>query len=113
MPETNHYELISKQIFISNEKKFKILKEKIIANGAERLHILADFDKTLTPAFIDGQPFQSIISILRDGNYLSPDYAGKARALFEKYHALEHDRAVPVAERKKRCANGGQRILNY
>ncbi|MFH0780184.1 MAG: hypothetical protein V1928_05040 [Parcubacteria group bacterium] len=91
---------MSSNIIIANKAKFNRLKKNFVKGGPEKLHVIADFDKTLTPAFIGGKPFQSIISILRNGNYLSPDYAAKAHALFEKYHKMEIDRSISLVKRK-------------
>lgn len=89
-------------IVIPNHKKLEKLKEQISEQGAERLHILADFDRTLTHAFIKGEKVPSIISILRSsGEYLGEDYAKKALALYDKYHSIEIDSSIPFKEKKK------------
>ena len=43
----------------------------------------------------------SIISILRDRNYLTPDYASKAHELYDKYHPIEIDPKTTLEEKKK------------
>ncbi|VAW11969.1 hypothetical protein MNBD_BACTEROID05-607, partial [hydrothermal vent metagenome] len=63
-----------KNVIIPNSDKLKKLKENIADGGAKKLHVLADFDRTLTTAFVDGERRPSIISVLRDGGYLTPDY---------------------------------------
>lgn len=59
---------------------------KIKEAGHERLAVLIDFDKTLTKAYLNGKLFESIISVLREQNFLTDDYSEKAKALFAKYH---------------------------
>ncbi len=67
---------------------------------APKLHILADFDKTLSNvAYIDGKPVGSVIGLLRAGGYLTPEYSAESFELFEKYHPLEHNQDIPRAER--------------
>ncbi len=89
-------------IVIPNHKELEKLKEQISEQGAERLHILADFDRTLTYAFAKGEKVPSIISILRSsGKYLGEDYAKKALALYDKYHSIETDSKIPFKEKKK------------
>lgn len=88
-------------VLITNEKRFKELKENFKKGGAEKLHLLADFDKTLTKAFSNGKKINSLISVLRDNNCLTPDYAGKANALYEKYYPIEKNLLIPLEERKK------------
>ncbi len=88
-------------IVISNQEKLEKLKKRISEAGANKLHVLSDFDRTLTPAFIDGQNIPSIIAILRDGSYLTPDYVKKTHELYNKYHPIEIDPKIPFERKKK------------
>jgi len=88
-------------IVISNPIKWEKIKKSISEGGAETLHILADFDRTLTRAFVEGSNTPSLTSVLRDGNYLTPDYAPKAQALYAKYHPIEIDPKIPLEAKKK------------
>jgi len=87
-------------IIISNQEKFEELKEKFKKDGVEKLHVLADFDKTLTKVFVNEKKIPSLISVLIDEKYLTPDYPEKARALYDKYSAIERDLSIPLEERK-------------
>lgn len=40
-----------KNVIITNLKKLEKIKQKIAKDGADKLHILADFDRTLTKNF--------------------------------------------------------------
>lgn len=91
-----------RNIIIPNPEKLEKIKQTMAKDGVENLYILADFDKTLTKAFVDGKSIVSLISILRDGNYLTPDYAAKAHALYNKYHAIEIDPNVPFEEKERK-----------
>ncbi len=73
--------------------------DRIIAGGAEKLHIITDFDRTLTQAFVDGEYKASLISVLYEDGYLSQEYQQKAQAMFAHYHPIEVDESIPVAER--------------
>lgn len=88
-------------VVISNSEELEKLKKIISEGGAIKLHILADFDRTLTTAFVEGKSVPSLISILRDGNYLTPEYAKKANDLYNKYHSIEINPKVPYEEKKK------------
>jgi len=92
---------MAKNIIIPDNKKLNALKKKISGKGANGLHVLADFDKTLTTAFVDGNKVQSTVAILRNEGYLTPDYPGKAQKLFEKYHPIEINPNIPLREKKK------------
>ena len=86
---------------IPNSKNLERLKSQIKTGGHQSLHILSDFDRTLTYAKINGIKIPSLISLLRDGSHLTEDYAKKAHALFDKYHPIEIDPSIPLQEKKK------------
>lgn len=70
-------------------------------DGPEKLHIVADFDKTLTKAYVNGVARASLVSILRDNNQLiSPEYAKKAHELFNHYHPQEKDPKISTDQKK-------------
>lgn len=92
---------MQENIVIKDEDYLKKIMSEFKSDGIDNLHVLADFDRTLTTAFVDGISVPSLISILRDGNYLTPDYAEKAHALFNKYHPIEIDMNISRAEKEK------------
>src|SRR3989338_5067846 len=89
------------KIIIPIPKNLKKLKSHIKKAGYENLHVLSDFDRTLTYGVINGVKTPSIISMLRDGNHLTEDYALKAHALFDKYHPIEIDPKIQLPKKKK------------
>lgn len=89
-------------IIISNKEHFEQLKQKIISQGPSKFHVVADFDRTLTKAFIHGEKIPSIISVLRNENYLSSEYSEKAKALANNYHPIEIDPAISMNVKKKK-----------
>jgi 5'-nucleotidase len=90
---------MQKQIIVRNQTLLEATKKVMKKGGAHDLHVLADFDRTLTTALVDGKNVPSLISLLRDGNYLTPDYAEKAHALFDTYHPIEIDQNIPFDEK--------------
>lgn len=89
-------------VVISDLEKFSEIKRKILLGGFDNLHVISDFDRTLTHVFLqDGSEVSSILSILRDENHLTPDYSDKARSLFKKYHQIEIDHTISMDEKKK------------
>jgi len=87
-------------IVIGNQEKLEEIKKSISQAGAKRMHVLADFDRTLTKAHVDGKNMPSIMAILRDGSYLTPDYAKKAQELYDKYHPFEVDLKISIGDKK-------------
>jgi len=88
-------------VLIVNEKRLEELKKNIKKDGVEKLHVLADFDNTLTKEFVQGKKIASLISVLRDNDYLTPDYPEKAKALYAKYYPIEKDLSISLEERKR------------
>jgi HAD superfamily hydrolase (TIGR01544 family) len=88
-------------VIINDQDKFAKIKKAIADGGSEIFFVLADFDRTLTPAYSGKSPVPSLISVLRSGGYLSSDYALKAQALFDHYRKIEIDRSVPLEDKKK------------
>ena len=88
-------------IIITNQERLEEIKQRMMADGVEKLQVVSDFDKTLTSCFVDGQKITSLISILRDEHYLTPDYSEKAQALYDKYHLIEIDPKILSEEKKK------------
>ncbi|MBD3282058.1 MAG: hypothetical protein GF387_00370 [Candidatus Portnoybacteria bacterium] len=97
----NNFEKIENQVLIKNPEKLEKTKEAIKEKGVDKIHVIADFDRTLTHAFKDGEKRPSLISVLRDGDYISQDYSDKAKKLFEKYHPIEVDNNISEEEKKE------------
>ena len=77
------------------------LIQEFTHDGPQKLHIVTDFDKTLTKAYVDGKARASLVSILRDNNHLiSPEYAKKAHELFNFYHPQEKDPHISPEKKK-------------
>lgn len=66
---------------------------------ASQLHLLADFDKTLTKAYTDWKDTGSLISILRNGNYLSQQYTKAAQEYYAHYSVIERSLDLPLEEK--------------
>jgi 5'-nucleotidase len=88
-------------IVIACPSKFEKMKKKMIKNGRKKLLVISDFDGTLTKAFVNHKRILSLMAILRDGNYITRDYAKKAHKLFERYHPIEKDQKIPLREKDK------------
>lgn len=89
------------EVIISNLEKFKVLKENFITEGSKNVHIVSDFDRTVTYGAIkEGKRTPTIISQLRFNNsYLGEEYSKKAHRLYEIYRPLEMDSNLPLKEK--------------
>jgi 5'-nucleotidase len=87
---------------VSSTESLGEIKTAIAKDGPGKLHVLSDFDRTLLRAFVDGQKSPSVIAQIRNGKYLTPGYAPRAHALFDKYHPIELD--TDISKEKKSAA---------
>lgn len=90
-----------KNVVIPDEKKLNSLKKIFREEGINKIHVLADFDRTLTKAFVNGKKIPSITSRLRDGGYISKDYSEKSTTLANHYHPIEMNQNISMTEKKK------------
>jgi cytosolic 5'-nucleotidase 3 len=88
-------------LHIKDKATFERKKQAMQRAGAHSLHIVADFDQTLTKAFVNGQKAHSGIAQIRENGYLSPEYAKAAFALHDKYRPYEHDESLTTEQRCK------------
>lgn len=79
------------QVYFHNKELLKQKIQEIKSQGLSKLHVVSDFDRTLTKCFYDGKKIPSAIALIREGGYLTKDYPKKAFALFDKYHPIEID----------------------
>ena len=68
--------------------------------GIENMLIVTDFDGTLTRGYRDNGSRASLISVLREEDFLSKDYQTQAQALFSKYHPIEIDPSISDKSKK-------------
>ena len=78
-----------KDVYIPDSKNLNRKISKIQKGSKKKLHVVSDFDKTLTKAFADGKKVHTGIAQIREGHYLTEDYSPKAFALHDEYHPIE------------------------
>lgn len=100
------------KIIIPRRKYLAKIIGAIKKGGREKIHVLADFDKTITKAFVKGQKSPTVVAQIRNGNYLTPDYAPRAHALFDKYYLFEHDFQLTRKQRQKKMEEWWQKHYN-
>lgn len=83
-----------KDIYFHNKELLDQKIKDIKSQGLDKLHVVSDFDRTLTKCFLDDKIIPSTIALIREGGYLTEDYPEKAFALFDKYHPIEMDESL-------------------
>ena len=90
------------KLYYKNRQNFDKIVKNIQEQGVDKLHILADFDRTLTKHFVDWEKRPSIVSVLRSEWYLWEEYSKKAFELFDNYHPIEIDPNISLEEKKEK-----------
>lgn len=93
---------MDKQVKISNPDELNKKIKEFKSDGANGFHIISDFDRTLTKAFVNGQKTHTTIAQIREGKYLTQDYAPRAHALFDKYRPFEISHTISEEERNRK-----------
>lgn len=91
-------------IIISNKRKFDKKKKEIQKEGGENLHVISDFDRTLTYGLTpEGKKTQTVISQLRSNiKYLGENYYKESHKLFDEYHPIEINPKISLEEKKRK-----------
>jgi 5'-nucleotidase len=90
-----------KNIIIVNRKSIEKTMNNISKDGSQKLYIVSDFERTLTRPVFKGKKTPSLISVLRDEQYLSSKYSKKGKELFSHYHPFEVNPKISPKEKKK------------
>ncbi len=75
--------------------------QSILNSGLENLQIVADFDRTLICATVDGVEVPSATHILYTEKYLDDDYMTRAKDLYDFYRPIEQDNNISKDEKSK------------
>lgn len=84
------------KVYYKDEKKFNQTVEKIRADGADKLQIVSDFDRTMTPAMIGSMHAPNSTSVMEASGLMKPGFAEYMDLTFRKYHPIELDPSIPV-----------------
>lgn len=92
-----------KKIIYTNRQKFDIIIDKIKQEWVDKLHILADFDGTMTKVFFNWKKRHSLVSLLRWEKWaLWKKCAIEDEKLFNTYHPIEIDPNINIEEKKEK-----------
>lgn len=94
--------MVKKNVIIANGKDLEKKKKAMAKDGADKLHILSDFDRTITYGLTgEGRRTATVISQLRsDPKYLGQEYFDEAHKLFDFYRPIETNQNIPLNEKK-------------
>lgn len=89
-------------ILVSNPRQLRIKVQKMQSTGPNNLHVISDFDRTLTKPVVAGKIVASSYSRIRDGNYLTRGFSEESSRLFNIYHSIEIDPTISLEEKKQK-----------
>jgi len=92
------------KVIISDPERFLNKKKALIEGGKDNLHIISDFDRTLSRAFVNGERAPTVIAQIRNGGHLKEGYPRAAQDLFDHYHPIEKDENI-AGDEKNRLMN--------
>jgi len=99
-------------IIYSNKIEFEKKLENFKKDWVEKMHILTDFDRTLTKAFVDWKSRPSLISVLRSEKILWEEYSRKAYEEYNFFHPIEIDINISLEEKKKQMTLWWEKHFN-
>ena len=86
-------------IIIPDSEKLEEIKKAIKSDDYNKLQIMADFGRTLTRYFINGEKAPTSFAQIREKEYLGQEYQDKANELFDKFHPIEIDTNLSAEEK--------------
>ena len=78
------------------------LKKKLAQFNKTNFHLVADFDGTLTKAFINGKKVFSSYAYVRNKDYLGNEFSKISTQLKDHYRPIEFDPLVPQEEKNQK-----------
>jgi len=103
---------MDENIIISKPELFEKIKHNFKLSGANKFHVVADFDRTLTQAFVNGEKIPSLMYLLREENILGDTYTKRAQEYYEKYYPIELDPNYPIEKKKKMMQEWWEKIFD-
>jgi len=89
-----------KNIHFADKEKFEKIKMNFRKDWFSKIHFLADFDRTLTKAYINWIHTPSLIWILREKNILWDYVTQEENRLYAKYRPQEENPNINIKEKK-------------
>jgi len=100
---------MQEKVFIRDKSRFEKKLHSVKQLGPSGLHVVTDFDRTLTRASINGRT-HSTFSLLWD--YLSPESYERAQKLFGKYYPIERSLTIPQLEKEQSMIEWWQHAID-
>lgn len=101
-------------VILPNQSDFNQILANIKSEWYEKLHVLADFDCTITKLTSNSwKKIPSLMTLLEFVKYwLNPECIEELRDYFNIYHPIETDPHYPIEEKKRKMQKWWEYVLN-
>jgi len=90
---------LTTDVYLSNPKIYKHKIAQLKKHGAAKLHLISDFDLTLTHEFIEGRKTNTSFGLVRESGLLGETFSQRLVDLYNHYRPIELDPNIPHEER--------------
>jgi len=99
-------------IIISDKENLEKKKEDFRKEGKDKIHVVTDFDRTLTKDFVDGMKSSTSWAQFRNQHIFDEDYYKKAHEMFDYYRPFEVSRIMSFEEKNKKMKEWWEKHLS-
>lgn len=89
-------------IIIPNEKEFNEKLQKLILGGTDNLHVISDFDATLSKSFSSNNKSNTTFGKIQGSGLLGEEFERKSKELKDYYQPIEHSFDLSKEEKAKK-----------
>ncbi len=112
MDNLEKQETMKPEILITNPEKLQKKIERFQEGGAEKMHVLSDFDRTLTKCLVGGKQSSTSWAQFRNLGYFGEDYIKKSQAMFDYYRPIEISLTISEKEKMEKMKEWWDKHLN-
>ncbi len=98
-------------VCIANEAEVRKKLSQLREGGAAKLHLVSDFDRTLTQEFVDGKHTPTIFAQLFSSGALPQECVDKCNELYAHYRPIELDTSIILEEKIKHMIDWAEQGL--
>lgn len=100
------------EVIIVNQKKFDKKAKKISRGGKDSIHVLSDFDRTLTKCFVGDKKSSTSWAQFRNLNLLGKEYIEQAHKMFDFYRPFETSKNLGLNKKAEKMKEWWKRHLD-
>jgi len=99
-------------IVIDDLENIELKKQKFLKDGSLMIHVLADFENTLTKGIRNGEQAESIFSLLCSYGFLDKEYIRESNEIYEFYRPIEMNPRIEIDVKKQKIEEWWRKHYN-